>query len=382
MTPDLVSDLSRLIAFPTVSNQPVDELCAYVARRLEGLGFAVELVPCPHEARKYNLVATMGPPGTDGLVLSGHLDVVPTEGQPWTSDPFELTERGGRLYGRGTADMKGFLAVVLKALHGMPLSKLKRELVLIWTHDEEVGCVGSGHLAESMKDRDVPLPRACLIGEPTDFHVFRMHPGHVRFEIEVKGEAAHSSRPQLGRNAIETAADAVVLMRQLARQLRRELVPDLPIADPWVPLNVGLIQGGSAVNIVPDTCKVTVGYRPLPGMEALAVFERARAMIAAELSTSDCDITLTSGTVTPAMLTPDHTGLAHLLCPHATPGPQAAPFATDGGNLAKLGMQPLVFGPGSIDVAHKADEYVEFQALQRAVGIVRDVIHQRCFADL
>jgi acetylornithine deacetylase len=374
----VVDDLARLVAFPTVSNRPVTELAAFVAHRLEDLGFSVELIASPTMPDKCNLVATAGPRDTEGLVLSGHMDVVPTEGQPWTTDPFVVTERAGRLYGRGTADMKGFLAATLAALEQVPVRSLDRELTLIWTHDEEVGCLGSAQLAEILRARGRRLPRACLIGEPTDFQVLRMHPGHVTFEVLVTGEAAHSSRPDLGRNAIETAADAIVVLRQLAAELRLERRDDLPMFAPWVPMNTGCIHGGSAVNIVPDCCRVEVGYRPLPGMPAHEVFERARARLLSELAHAPCQVEVRQGRSTPALLTAAGTDLAALLAPHAVPGAEAAPFATDGGNLARLDTSPLVFGPGSIDVAHKADEYVHAEALARTVPMLVDLVQRRC----
>jgi acetylornithine deacetylase len=376
----LFDDLSALVAFPTVSNRPVTELAGFVAQRLEDLGFSVELVPSPTLPDKFNLVATAGPRDTDGLVLSGHMDVVPTEGQPWTSDPFRVTERDGRLYGRGTADMKGFLAATLAALRQVPVRRLQRELTLIWTHDEEVGCLGSAQLAEILRARGRTLPRACLIGEPTDFRVLRMHPGHVTFQVEVKGEAAHSSRPDLGRNAIETAADAIVSLRRFAAELRHERDEALPMSAPWVPMNTGCVHGGSAVNIVPDTCTIEVGYRPLPGMDAHAVFHRAKERLLHDLSGCPCEVHVRPGRATPALLTPAGTELAALLAPHAEPGEQAAPFATDGGNLARLDALPLIFGPGSIDVAHKADEYVSADALRRTVPMLTDVVTRRCLA--
>lgn len=376
----VIRELEPLIAQPSVSSRPLTALAAHVAQRCEDLGFRVERFDDPQQAGKCSIVARIGPctgDADDGLVMSGHMDVVPTEGQPWSSDPFRLTARGDRLYGRGTADMKGFFAATFQALERIPASAFRRELVLVWTHDEEVGCLGSRVLTDLFLEAPQPFPRACLIGEPTDFRILRMHPGHVAFEVEVRGRAAHSSRPDLGVNAIEDAAEIVRAVRELARDLEHEKA-DLPeLERPWVAVNVANVHGGSAINIVPDHCVLQVGYRPLPGTEPEAVFQRLRARLG--------DLPLRGEVasrilrVTPAMLTPTGTPLEAALRPHAShPGCGAASFATDGGNLARIGMQPLVFGPGSIEVAHQADEYIEAPALIRAVDVLERIIRDRC----
>ncbi|MCB9675064.1 MAG: acetylornithine deacetylase [Alphaproteobacteria bacterium] len=375
--PAVVGLLRRLVAHPTISSRPILECAADVAQRCADLGFRVERFVDPRDAQKASVIASIGPEGTDGLVISGHMDVVPVEGQPWTTDPFVLTERDGRLHARGSADMKGFIAATLVALARIAPGEYRRELVLIWTHDEEVGCLGSAALATHLAAIARPLPTDALIGEPTSFQILRMHPGHVAIEVDVHGKAAHSSRPDLGINAIEGIAKVVRAVEQVAAELAREPadLPELP--RPIVAVNVAEITGGTAINIVPDHARVRVGYRPLPGQDPHAVFERIRARVA--------DLALPGGfdarvlRVTPAMLTPRHTPLEHCLAEHAhTHEVGAASFATDGGNLAKLGMRPLVFGPGDIDVAHKADEFVPTAELVRAVDIVEQVVRRHC----
>ena len=370
-------DLRALVAFNTVSDRPCDPLAAWLATRCEDLGLTVETFPSP-EAGKRNLVASLGPVGSDGLVLSGHMDVVPTEGQPWTSDPFTLTQRGDRLVGRGTADMKGFLAATLAALTRLDRRQLRRELVLMWTYDEETGCAGSAHLARDWDREARPLPCACLIGEPTDLTIARMHSGHVAVHIDVLGEAAHTSRPDLGVNAIEIAGRVVEVVRTFAADLRERVDPTLPLPNPWVPLVPARIHGGTAINVVPDRCRIDLGYRPLPGMSDDAIFRELQLRLDRALGPDRARVHAHVGAVVPSLLTPDGTALERLLTPHATPGPVGVPFATDAGNLARLGMAPLVFGPGSIDVAHKADEYVEIGAIERTVDILEQVIAARC----
>lgn len=371
MTP-VESTLARLVAWPTVSSRPVTELAAWMADRCEAAGMRVEALESA--PGKVNLVCRAGPEDTDGLVLSGHMDVVPVEGQPWTSDPFTLTRRGDRLVGRGSCDMKAFLAAVLEALPRLSLRRLRRELVLVFTHDEEVGCHGSRILVERLEREGRGLPGLCLIGEPTSFRMLRMHPGHVGMRIVCHGRAAHSSKPDLGANAIRLAARVIEALDALAERWRREVRFAELLERPFVVMNVATIQGGSAINIVPDRCVLELGFRPLPGMDVEALCRDVSACVTG-LGAVEAEVLR----VTPSMLTAEGTALEALLRPYATePALGAASFATDGGNLARLGVQTLIFGPGSIDVAHQADEYVPVDELNRAVEVVEEVVARRC----
>jgi acetylornithine deacetylase len=376
---DVVRWLERLVAHPTTADQPILACASDIATRCEQLGFRVERFLDPVDATKCTVVASIGPAGTDGLVLSGHMDVVPTDGQPWTSDPFRLTRRDDRLVGRGSADMKGFIAATLCALERLRPDDYVRELVLVWTHDEEIGCKGSAAFVDAVlaDPSSRRFPTATLIGEPTSFQVLRMHPGHVAVAFDVAGLAAHSSRPDLGINAIEGVADVIRVVRDVAAELAQEPA-DLPeLERPVVAVNVARVHGGTAINIVPDAARVEIGYRPLPGQDAHTVFHRLHERVGA-LGFGDrlgAEVIRT----TPAMLTPSGTPLEATLCAHAAhPHVGAATFATDGGNLARLGMQPLVFGPGDINVAHKADEFVPVAELHRAVDVIEAVVRRHC----
>lgn len=373
---DPIHLLRQLVAYPTVSSRPILECAAEVASRCEALGMRVERFIDPKDPNKASVIASIGPAGTDGLVVSGHMDVVPVDGQPWSSAPFRMVEREGKLYGRGTADMKGFIAATLCALQRIEPRDYQRELVLIWTHDEEVGCLGSAALAQHLAEIERPLPRDALIGEPTDFQVLRMHPGHVAIELEVHGRAAHSSRPDLGSNAIQSMSRVIQAVQSVADELLDEPA-DLPeLERPVVALNIAEICGGSAINLVPDQASLRIGYRPLPGHDPRAVYVRIVDRVRNLDLPDGFDARILRET--PAMLTPRHTPLETCLAPHAHGPVGAATFATDGGNLAKLGIRPLVFGPGDITVAHKADEYVPVAQLLRAVDIVESVVRSRC----
>lgn len=371
-------ELRRLVAFPSVSHRPLRDLAAYVAGRFEDLGATASLWDDETDPGKCSVVARIGPEADGGLCLSGHLDVVPTDGQPWSSDPFVVREEGDRLVGRGTADMKGFLASVLCGLEGMDLSRARAPLWLVWTHDEEVGCFGSAQIARRMLASGQRLPEACWIGEPTEFAILRMHPGHVAVEVEVAGLAAHSSRPGLGRNAIVRAVGVVTAALEVASAFEAEK-PD-GATSPWVPINVAQISGGNAINIVPDRCVVRIGYRPPPGMDAELPFERLRRRLDEVLPATLDGANIPSHTakilrITPSLLTAADVPLREMLRPYSLPGEsEMATFATDGGNLVKAGAKPLVFGPGSISVAHKADEYLLRSDLHRAVDVVREVV--------
>jgi len=376
----VVDTLSHLVAFPTVSDRPVTEIAAFLAQHADDAGFAVEQLPS--EPGKSNVVARVGPRGQGGLLLSGHMDVVPTEGQAWTSDPFKMVERDGQLVGRGTADMKGFIAAVVESLRGFPVHDLKREIVLVWTHDEEIGCLGAQQLVERWAPSLDPLPPDAWIGEPTDLHICRMHPGHTTVDLTFQGRPAHSSKPQLGLSAIHIAAEAIQVLQRVAEEWKQHPMPDTTLPCPHAVMNVGHIQGGTAVNIVPEHCTLRLGIRPLPGQDSLALVEEIRQALrplseAAARDGGSVHVALRQ--CAPPLLTDADIPLAHALRPHAAaPEIGGVPFATDGGHLNQLGTRCLVFGPGSIDVAHRADESVPARALEQTVQIVRSVLMERC----
>lgn len=381
----LLETLGRMIAHPSVSDRPLEALASEVAQHAEDLGFVSELRVDPDDPGKANVISSIGPPGEDGLILSGHLDVVPVVGQPWHSDPFVLTARDDRLVGRGTADMKGFVACALHALARIDLSELRQRLVLVWTHDEEIGCVGSAKLADALGERPQDWPSEALIGEPTDFRIFRMHPGHVGLTITTHGESAHSSKPDLGASAIRAMGRVIALLERLEVELRSVTRGDLRgmLDRPFVTMNMGTISGGTAINLVPDRCELQVGYRPLPGDDPVAVRWLITERLGALKLPPGTSVSWRPGTVTPAMLTPDGTALQGVIescCPEARGGTLAASFGTDGGNLERLGIRSLIFGPGSIDVAHKANESVSRGALDQAVDVIERIVRVRCAA--
>jgi acetylornithine deacetylase len=337
-------------------------------------------------------VASAGPPEPDGLILSGHVDVVPYAEQPgWTRDPLRLAVEGERVYGRGTTDMKGFLAQCLDALSRLDVASLARPLVVVVTGDEEIGCRGAArlvpHLARLLAGR--PLPRLAWIGEPTSWRVFHAHKGIVEFGVRVRGRGGHSSVPEAGVNAIAVAARAILAVGDLQAGLRGEpaaaSAPLFPEA-PYTTLNFGTIHGGSASNMIAEECTFRVSYRPLPGADPLAVHrELTKRLASLDLrdfasSSQRATLEVEDVRVVPGLLSSSGTELERCLLelggePHSHGG---APFCTDGGQLAQLGIDSLICGPGDLDQAHAPDESVRLAALLEGPDRILDVVRRLC----
>lgn len=380
--------LARLVAFDTTSRNSNLPLADFLSDYLEARGCRVERNPSA-DGTKANLIVWAGPEagpeaaGRPGLVLSGHMDVVPAEEPEWESDPFVLRDGGDRWIGRGAADMKGFLAVAsnlaAEAAEGSGPA-LRHPLALVFTYDEEVGTLGARRLLESYP-LAAHLPRQAIIGEPTSLRVARAHKGHLKLRISLSGVSAHSGYPHLGVNAIEPMGRIVVALTGLRRELEGEAAPNRELFPevPFVPLNVATVRGGSAINVVPDRCVVEIGLRPLPGMssEELAARVRARVAEAALDFAESAEIEVLSDS--PPMLLDDGAPLHRFL--HALTGPAAGgsvSFATDAGWMQRLGMDCAVWGPGTIEVAHKPNEAIPKRELQAARPLLQRAIGHFC----
>lgn len=374
--------LARLVQWDTVSHRPLVSMAGWLADRAESAGMHVERFES--SPGKVNVVASAGPDIAGGLGLSGHMDVVPVEGQAWTSDPFKLTAKDDRVFGRGACDMKGFIAATVEAIAQTDLKKLRRPVVLVWTHDEEVGCRGSAVLVDKLRQQGRTLPKAMVVGEPTDFRVAHLHPGHSTFIIECVGRPAHSSRPSLGLSAIRLAGDVLVALAEVERALARTTNFEALLPTPYTVLNVGEIHGGTAVNIIPEHCRLTVGVRPLPGIPTRVVGDLiadALAAIQRRAESNGGAVRLTLAQCSEGLHTSASCAHLPLLMDHSADGElHGVPFATDAGNLSMLGCEPLIFGPGSIDVAHRPDEWLHRSDLAKTVEIVQDLIYRRCIA--
>jgi acetylornithine deacetylase len=379
----LLSDaelLTRLVGFDTTSRNSnlalADCLCDYLDRP------GVRLARNPSaDGRKTNVVAWIGPePAGDrqGLVLSGHMDVVPAEEDGWHSPPFTLTDGGDRWVGRGACDMKGFVALAANLAAEARPERWRAPLVLVFTYDEEVGTLGAKRLTESFPE-SASLPRSAIIGEPTSLRVARAHKGHFKMRVTLHGVAAHSGYPHLGVNAIEPAGRVTVALSRLRRELEaepapnRELFPEVP----YVPLNVGTIHGGSAINVVPDRCAVELGARPLPGISSQELIERVTHAVRDAAAPFEPEIELLSDS--PAMLLDESAPIHRYLCGLTGQSTaESVSFATDAGWLQRLGLDCTIFGPGSIEVAHKPNEHLPKGDLAAARERLQRTIQHFC----
>lgn len=384
--------LTRLIGFDTVSRHSNLALIEDVKAYCEQLGLSVDLTF--NEAKnKANLFVTV-PAGANaddvnhGLVLSGHTDVVPVDGQDWTSEPFTATIRGDKLYGRGACDMKGFIACALTMLpQAVKLSnagQLRRPLHLALSFDEEIGCLGAPLILADLKARGI-TPDYCIVGEPTNMAMVVAHKGIAVYRCRVHGKSAHSSLIAQGVNAISYASRLVGYVDTLAEELstRNGALEDGDeiFTVPYSTLSVGTIHGGTATNIVPNLCEFTFDYRNLPHMTQDDVLEPIQAKIA-ELNAQmqarapETGIELMQEESVPAMTDNDSAELQSLIA--ALTGDDErhkVAYATEGGQFTNAGIPTIICGPGSIEQAHKADEYVELNEIVRCDGFLQKLLN-------
>ncbi len=368
--------LARLVGFDSTSRNSnlalADFICDYVGRS------GVEIARNGSaDGRKVNVVIGAGPADASrrGLTLSGHMDVVPA-GDGWTSNPFELTRVGNRLVGRGACDMKGFLALALNRFAAVDPARLRHRLALLFTYDEELGTLGARRLVETWTAPEA-LPRATIIGEPTGLTVVHAHKGHLKLRLVLNGVAAHSAYPHLGRNAIEPAGAVIAALTRLRRELETERPPNAAhIAEaPSPTLNVATVAGGTAINVVPDRCVIELGVRLLPGMSSDAMIDRIRDGVARVLGDTSFVIEMIGDS--PAMVL-DEAAPIHRALRAATGQAESrgVAFTTDGGWLQRLDLDCVVFGPGSIEVAHRPDEFVPIGELVRADEILTGLVSE------
>ena len=381
----------RLIACNTVSSKSNAEAMDYLGEQLDRHGFRVSLQRTEVAGvQKVNLVACAGPPESDGLVISGHVDTVPFEGQPgWTRDPLRLDIEDDRVYGRGTSDMKGFLAQCVDAAAQLDVNTLKRPLVFLFTADEELGMLGAERLLPDLPDalREIPQPRLAWIGEPTSAQVFHTHKGIALVTIKVHGIGGHSSVPEKGANAIAVAGKVLEVIGQYQAELRAQRSAEFAAVFPDAPyttLNWGTIHGGTAGNMIAEECSLHLTYRPLPRTDARAVYDEiVRRVQAVDTRDYGSDLRPTIEVeepfIVPPLLSPLHTPLESALFDEfnaKTSG--GAPFATDGCQFAQTGIDSLICGPGDLDQAHQPNESIRRDAFENGTKHILSIIHQMC----
>jgi len=360
--------LDRLIAIPTVSRDSNLEFIAYLRDTLSSLGIASQLVPS-EDGRKANLFATIGPADRPGIVLSGHTDVVPVEGQAWTSDPFRMVERDGKLYGRGSADMKGFIAACLAMAPAAVKRQLKVPIHFAFSYDEEVGCLGVRRLISMLKDVE-PRPRMVIIGEPTSLQAVTAHKGKMGRRAIAHGLEAHSSLAPMGVNAIYMISDLIAEIRAIQDDIARNGARDGDYEVAYTTLHVGKINGGEALNIVPNLCQMDYEVRHLPAEDGETILDlievKAEAIAAkARKVFPEARFDFIALPSYPALDTPVDSEAVNFVR-RLTGGNSTGKisFGTEGGLFTRdLGVPAVVCGPGSIAVAHKPDEYVSREQL-------------------
>ena len=367
--------LRRLIAFDTTSRNSNVPLIEFVEDYLAALG--VPSIRVDYQPGKTNLWATIGPEIPGGIVLSGHTDVVPVDGQPWTSDPFAALERDGRIYGRGSADMKGFLAACLALVPEFLGKRLQRPIHLAFSCDEEVGCTGVRPLVERIASGALPRPSAAIIGEPTLMKVVNGHKSTLSFITEVEGHEAHSGLCHQGVNAIMVAGERLGEINAIAREMRARGDPTGRFDPPYTTVHVGTIVGGTARNIVPRSCTIRWETRVVPGQDLDEIPERVDRAAAALLPAMHAVaahtgiVTRCNNTVPPLM--PQPGSPAEALALQLTGGNDtgAVSYGTEAGLFQLAGIPAVICGPGSIEQAHKADEFVAISELERCEAFLR-----------
>jgi len=361
--------LAQLIAFDTTSRNSNLPLIAHIEAYLDSYGISSRRI-YDTTGLKANLFATIGPSGAQGVILSGHTDTVPVEGQDWASDPFTLEAREGRLYGRGSCDMKGFIACVLAAVPDLVARPLAKPVHLAFSYDEEVGCVGVIGLLEMLQAEPVNAA-FCIVGEPTLMTVMTGHKAKRSMQVTVRGRSCHSSLAPEGVNAVDYAARMIVRMQDIAARLAQSGGRDEAYDVPHSTAHTGIVTGGTALNIVPDLCSFTCEFRVLPFEDADALVAELRAYAKDELEPAMQRIAPEAGIEIEvfAQFPGLDTDSAQEIVPLAKRfaggnGQGKVAFGTEGGRFhAMLGVPTVICGPGSIAQAHKPDEYIEIAQL-------------------
>jgi acetylornithine deacetylase len=375
MTVAIETILADLVAFPslpgTANAAVVDRVRAELARH----GVESAVLPGP-EGDRSNLFATIGPRDRPGYILSGHMDVVPVDGQVWATDPFHLSPDGERLAGRGTTDMKGFLACVLAMVPEFLATPIERPVHIAFSYDEEIGCRGAPHLIERLPSL-CARPAGCIVGEPSGMRPVLSHKGKAALELVIEGRAGHSSNPALGENALYPAAELLIFVRDLAARLAAEGPFDARFEPPHSTIQAGVIRGGSAVNIIPDRATVEIEVRSVPGLAPDAVTAEVVAELAALAERAKGEgrrlrVSHRELASYPALPPPDDRTLVDLM--ERLTGQAAAAsvsYGTEAGLFHAAGIPAIVCGPGAIDRAHRANEYILRSELEACRSMLR-----------
>lgn len=373
--------LARLLAFDTVSHNPNRALIDYVQGLLAEHAITSVLVP-DASGGKANLYATVGPDGPGGVMLSGHTDVVPVEGQAWTVPPFAMTMRDGRVYGRGAADMKGFVACAIAAMVTASTRPLRTPLHLALSYDEEVGCMGVHSLID-MLTAAPHQPRFCIVGEPTSMQVATGHKGKIALRATFTGREGHSAMAPLALNSLHLAADFVGIVRAMQAEIVAAGIGDGDYDVPYTTLHVGKMSGGVQVNIVPNHAVADFEIRSLAGEDTDALIAELRARAGALLAPLHADFPEAAIRIDrqwdyPGLGTPPDAAVVNFVKSlTGANGTIKVAFGTEGGLFdARLGIPTVICGPGSMAQGHKPDEYVAVEQLDRCEAMLAALIQR------
>ncbi len=371
--------IERLVAFDTTSYKTNLRLIEAASDILSGLGASIRLT-WDENRQKANMFATLGPEDRPGVVLSGHTDVVPVEGQDWSSDPFALSQRYGKLYGRGTADMKSFIAVCLALAPEFAARRLAMPIHFAFSYDEEVGCVGVRRLIGDLAQLPV-APRLCIVGEPTEMKAVIGHKGKKSVRCHVEGHECHSAMNDRGVNAVEIAAELVVRLRGLQRRIRNDGPFDLAYQPPYTTIHTGTIQGGTALNIVPKSCGFEFEIRNLPSHDPETLMAEMRGwaqdLVPEMLAVSSAaGITLDEHNSTAGLdMRPDDEAVRLVCALSGNNDTSKVAFTTEAGLFQRAGIPAVVCGPGSIMQAHKPDEFITLEQVAQCETFLRRLLN-------
>ncbi len=379
---EAVDLIKALVAFDTTSRDSNLALIDYVREYLRRIGVASHLV-FDETGKKANLFATIGPDDRPGLVLSGHTDVVPVDGQDWDSDPFRIVERGGKLFGRGTCDMKSFIAVALALAPEFHAARLRTPIHFAFSYDEEVGCLGVRRLITELERMKI-RPLACVVGEPTSMKVIRGHKGKVSYRCHVHGYECHSSLAPHGVNAIQYAAEVITYITRLGDRLAKEgpFDPDFDI--PHTTAHTGLIHGGTALNIVPKDCWFDFEFRYLPTHDPKPLAEEVRRFAETTLLPAMNRVQPGTGisweeiSGFPGLSTEEDAEITQRAKAAAGDNEAAGKvaFGCEGGLFNEAGIPTIICGPGDIEQAHKPNEFVALEQIDRCVTFLRRLVER------
>lgn len=367
-----------LVATPSVSStlsafdQSNQGVIHYLANLFDDLGFGCEVLPVAGHPGKFNLIASRGQ-GTNGLVLSGHTDTVPTDHTQWDSDPFTMTERDGRWYGLGTADMKCFFAIVAAAIADLPLSTLRHPLTILATADEESSMSG----ARALTAAQFSGYRYALVGEPTDLTPIVQHKGIMMLKLGIDGVTGHSSNPARGKNALEAANLAMGELMQFRDELTRDHA-NHSFEVPGPTLNLGCIHGGDNPNRICEHVDLEFDLRVIPGMDDSDIYRQLKTRVLSLLKDAGFPATLEFLHPSVPPFSTSDGDFADVMCNLSGNEPNSVAFATEAPFLTTLGMQTVILGAGSINQAHQANEYVELKQVSRAIDIIRTLVQSHC----